>query len=173
MLQDYIESYALLADFGRNLLLKTNISQGLPLISEKAKELIAAHRCSIYIHDKVHDKLWTTLADGIEQIVIDAKVGIAGYTLKNKTHYVSHDPYNDDKFYKGIDNESGYITQNIASVPIFNSTRDVIGIMQLLNKKDGDFSDDDIRLMVFFAHYISGYLELAQLFEDHTPIMTL
>jgi GAF domain-containing protein len=135
------------------------------MIAGYVKDVIGADRCSIYIYDKRHEKLWTTLADGIERVVIDAGRGIVGATLQARKPLIVNDPYNDDRFYKEIDRQTGYITSNLASVPIFNSNREIIGVLQLLNK-EGDFDREDTRFMVFFAHYVSGYLELACLFNS-------
>jgi hypothetical protein len=41
----------------------------------------------------------------------------------------------------------------------------VIGVIQLLNKYNGDFDDKDEGIMSFFANYVSGTLELALLLE--------
>ncbi|MDY0122164.1 MAG: GAF domain-containing protein, partial [Sulfurimonas sp.] len=63
----YESTYKKLADFGRNLLSKTSLVDGLPLISKYAKEVIGADRCSIFINDLEKNELWTTLADGVEK----------------------------------------------------------------------------------------------------------
>ena len=62
------------------------------------------------------------------------------------------------------------MTKNIASIPIFDSNRQIIGVFQLLNK-EGGFDREDARFMIFFAHYISGYLELAILFDDEATLL--
>ncbi|MDX1295470.1 MAG: GAF domain-containing protein [Sulfurimonadaceae bacterium] len=158
--------YAKLANFGRELLDRVStLEQGLPMIADYAKEVITADRCSIYIYSPKTKMLWTTLADGIEKIMISADEGIAGSTLQEEKPVIVNNPYKDDRFLQKIDHQTGYITKNIASVPVFDSNRKVIGVLQLLNK-DGDFTEEDTRFMVFFAHYISGYLELATLFRE-------
>ena len=159
----YVNSYTKLANFGREMLQQTSLEQGLPMIGGYLKDVVQADRCSIFIHDRQGHKLWTTLADGIEHVVIDADQGIAGATLKERKPIISNDPYSDPRFYREVDEKSGYVTKNLASVPIFNSDRQIIGVLQLLNKEE-DFDREDTRFMVFFAHYISGYLELACLF---------
>jgi hypothetical protein len=37
--------------------------------------------------------------------------------------------------------------------------------MQLLNKAE-DFDNDDVKFMIFFAHYVSGFLELVHLYAQ-------
>jgi GAF domain-containing protein len=52
------------------------------------------------------------------------------------------------------------------TVPIFDSQRTVIGLFQLLNKEEGDFTDEDLKVLTFFANYISGTLELSFLMKE-------
>ncbi|MBU1993837.1 GAF domain-containing protein, partial [bacterium] len=68
---------------------------------------------------------------------------------------------------KTIDKKSGYVTKNIIAVPIFNSKREVMGIIQLLNKFRFDFDDADLETLTFFANYISGSLELVLMNENN------
>lgn len=160
-------SYKKLVDFGRTLLNRLSLEEGLPMISEYAKQITGAERCSIFIYNPKIKMLWTTLADGIEKIMIHKEDGIVGHTVKEKKPILVNDPYIDERFLPAIDNKTGFITKNIASIPIFDSNRHVIGVFQLLNKPSG-FTQEDTKSMIFFAHYISGYLELAILFEDDT-----
>jgi signal transduction protein with GAF and PtsI domain len=154
-----------LATFGRELLKFNSIEQGIPLISSYAKDLSGAQRCSIYIYNPKLKVLWTTLSDGVEKIMLSSEEGIAGQTVTQAKAIIENDPYSNPHFNQKIDRRTGFITQNIASLPIFDSSKKVIGVLQLLNK-EGGFNDDVIRLMVFFAHYISGYLELSTFFDE-------
>jgi len=163
-------SYTALADFGRALLKRPALSEGLPMISEYAKQVSKAERCSIFIYNPKIQMLWTTLADGIEKIMVHVNDGIVGHTVKEKKPILVNNPYEDERFFHAIDNKTGFVTENIASIPIFDSNRHVIGVFQLLNKPGG-FSTEDIKFMIFFAHYISGYLELAMLFDDQTTLL--
>ncbi len=155
--------YSKLADFGKELLNKKSLTEGLPLISTYAKKVIGADRCSIFIYDSAQDELWTTMADGIEKIVIPADKGIVGHTLEVKEPVIVFDAEADPLFLSDIDKASGYKTKNLITAPVFNSEREVIGVLQLLNKEAG-FDEDDVKFMKFFAHYISGFLELSTLY---------
>ncbi len=163
-------SYTALADFGRALLKRPALSEGLPMISEYAKQVSKAERCSIFIYNPKIQMLWTTLADGIEKIMVHVNDGIVGHTVKEGKPILVNNPYEDERFLHTIDNKTGFVTENIASIPIFDSNRRIIGVFQLLNKPGG-FSSEDIKFMIFFAHYISGYLELAMLFDDQTALL--
>lgn len=154
------EMYSKLAAFGRELLEKKSFSEGLPHIVSYAKEVLGADRCSVYIYEEDTDKLWTTHSDGVKKIVVPSGKGVVGYTLRVRKPVIVNDPYSDANFLPDVDKQTGYKTENMITAPIFNSHREIIGVLQLLNKDKGDFDSDDKRFIIFFAHYISGFLEL-------------
>jgi len=140
---------------------------GLPHISKYAKEIIGAERCSIFMYDSKKHELWTTLADGVEKIIVDSESGLVGETLKIKKPIVENNAYSNKYFLSNVDKETGYRTKSVITAPIFNSNREILGVLQLLNK-DGGFDNEDAKFMIFFSHYISGFLELINLYE-HNP----
>ena len=77
-----------------------------------------------------------------------------------------NNPYEDSRFLPHIDKKSGYETKNILTVPIFNSKREVLGVVQLLNKETGEFNAEDLETITFFANYVSGNLELALMMDE-------
>ena len=154
--------YSKLADFGRELLYKTSLIDGLPHISKYAKDVIGADRCSIFINDIEKNELWTTIADGVDKIIIPHGKGIVGQTIEEGKPILVNDVYSHSQFMSDVDEETGYKTQSIVAAPIFNSDREIVGVLELLNK-EGGFDDADVKFMIFFAHYISGFVELALL----------
>jgi len=154
-----------IATFGKKLMTIESMESVLELIADEAKSLVGAQRCSIFIVDEEDKILWTKLSDGIGRIVIGLDSGIVGATYYEKKPQVVNQPYDDERFLSSIDKKSGFKTKNIITVPIFNSKRDVMGIIQLLNKSRFDFDDADLELLTFFANYVSGSLELAILSE--------
>jgi GAF domain-containing protein len=129
-----------------------------------------AQRASIFVRNLTNHTLWTTLADGIETITLHENDGIAGLTLKEGKPLLINEPYKNEHFLSLVDNKSGFVTQNIASIPIFNSGRKIIGVFQLLNK-EGGFTAEDSKFMIFFAHYISTYLELALSYDNQGTLL--
>jgi len=154
-----------IADFGKELMALTDMEEALELISKEAKLLVNADRCSIFIVDHEDNMLWTKISDGIGRIVISLDAGIVGDTYAKKEPQMVNNPYEDERFLPSIDKKSGYTTKNILTVPIFNSKREVMGVIQLLNKSRGDFDESDLETLTFFANYVSGSLELVLLNE--------
>ena len=154
-----------IADFGRELMSLDSMENVIELIGAEAKRLVNAERCSIFIVDNESHMLWTKLSDGIGRIVIGLDSGIVGDTYAKKEPQVVNTPYDDARFLPHIDKKSGYVTRNMITVPIFNSGREVMGIIQLLNKSRFDFDSGDLETLTFFANYISGSLELVLMNE--------
>jgi len=151
--------YQQLSNFGKSLLDKTSLMEGLPFISQKVKDIIGAERCSIFIYNVYDNELWTTLADGVEKIIVPFDVGIVGQTIRIRKPIIENDAYDNPNFLSEIDMRTGYYTQNLLTAPIFNSQREIVGVLQLLNK-EGGFDKQDVEFITFFAHYVSGFIEL-------------
>ncbi|MDF1878161.1 GAF domain-containing protein [Sulfurimonas sp. SAG-AH-194-C20] len=161
-----MKSFNEIAEFGKKLASLSNMDNALELIGEEAKRLSNSERCSIFIVDDEDNMLWTKLNNGIGRIVIGLDSGIVGDTYTKKEGQIVNNPYEDSRFLPSIDKKSGFITKNMLSVPIFNSKREVMGVMQLLNKSRFDFDDKDLEILTFLANYISGSLELV-LMQDN------
>jgi len=162
-----IEIYQRIAIFGKRLAQYESIENTLPEISEEAKAIINAERCSIFMVDRTTNMLWSKLSDGVGKIVLGMDTGIVGETVKTKLPILVNNPYEDSRFSSKIDTKSGFITRNILAVPILNSKQEVIGVIQMLNKYNGDFTYEDEGIMNFFSNYVSGTLELALLMEEN------
>jgi len=161
-----VKTFNEIADFGKELASLDNMDNTLSLIGEEAKRLSNSERCSIFIVDDEDHMLWTKLNNGIGRIVIGLDSGIVGDTYVKKVGQLVNNPYEDSRFLPGIDKKSGFITRNMLTVPIFSSKREVMGVMQVLNKLESDFDEKDLDILTFLANYISGSLELALMLDS-------
>lgn len=152
-------TYQELIDFGHTLLVTSNLEEGLPLISDYLRRITGAMRCSIFIYNKEKDLLWTVLATGIEKIHISANQGIVGYVFKTQEVVIENDVENNPHFLKSIDKESGYKTVNMLACPIYNARKELIGVLQLINKLE-EFKEDDLQFLKLFTNFISSFIEL-------------
>ncbi|MFT5660584.1 MAG: signal transduction protein with GAF and PtsI domain [Sulfurimonas sp.] len=155
---------AKLVEFGNQILYKKSLPEGLPLISSYAKDIIGADRCSMFIYNPQNAELWTTLADGVERIVIPADKGIVGKTLSTKEPIIENNVYSNTVFLVDIDEMTGYRTHNIITAPLFNNNKEIVGVLELLNK-DGGFDNDDLKYMKFFSRNLSDFIDLINLYE--------
>jgi len=153
-------SFQNLIDLGESLLNKHQFEKGLSQISTHITAFTGAERCSIFIYEKEHDELWTILSTGIEKIHIPSEKGIVGYVFRTKDSIIENSVNQNDHFLSDIDKESGYTTHNIIACPIFNFRKEIIGVLELLNKENG-FDENDLDFLNLFANYLGSIMELA------------
>jgi transcriptional regulator with GAF, ATPase, and Fis domain len=69
------------------------------------------------------------------------------------------DAYKSPLFYPSIDSTTGYHTRNVLSVPLRNPKQEVIGVFQVLNKRDGRFTTEDEHFVLALANQAAVALE--------------
>ena len=135
-----------LSEIARTVNAQANLDKLLITIAEQTKMVLNADRCSVFLLDKEKNELWSKVALGIdesEEIRFSADKGFAGYAVRTGETIRIQDAYNDDRFNKEIDKHTGYRTYNLLCMPMRNIKFEIIGAFQVLNKKDGDFTDAD------------------------------
>lgn len=148
-----------LKEFGLKLLEYDSFDAGLTYISSVAKEIIQAQRCSLFIYNVIEDRLWTPIADGREQIEIPYDLGIVGQTIRVNRPILENEPYGNVNFLADVDIRSGYYTQNLLTSPIRNDKKEVVGVIQLLNKEDG-FRNQDMETLLEMTLFINRFFAL-------------
>ena len=91
--------------------------------------------------------------------------GVAGWVAENGQTVNVHDAYQDDRFYQGVDNVSGFVTRSILCVPL-TVEDEVIGILEALNKRTGHFTKADQRLLLALGASAAIAIEKANLHAD-------
>ncbi len=139
-----------LSEIARTVNAQGNLDKLLITIAEQIKLVLNADRCSVFLYDKEKNELWSRIALGMdsEEIRFSADKGFAGYSVKTGEIIRIKDAYNDSRFNKDIDKHTGYKTYNLLCMPMRNIKYEIIGVFQVLNKKDGDFTDDDENILL-------------------------
>jgi len=60
---------------------------------------------------------------------------------------VINDAYDDSRFFRGVDDMTGFRTRNLICTPMIDDNGKCLGTIQSLNKKSGDFTTDDLELL--------------------------
>ena len=90
--------------------------------------------------------------------------GIAGQVASTGKPLRVPDAYDDPRFNSSVDKLTGYRTKSILCMPIFIRST-VIGVVQMVNKKTGDFNRDDEEAFETFAVYCGLALHHAKLYD--------
>lgn len=140
------------------------IERVVPLIS---KSLHAA-RSTLFLLDTDTGGLWSMVAEGETRrtIRLSPGQGLAGWVAAHQEPLRVDDAYEDDRFNPEVDAKTGFRTHSVAAVPVRNGKRDLLGVIQVLNKQDGPFVEDDLRLLDAIATQTAYAIENAQLAEE-------
>ncbi len=169
---DYKNKLDIILDFARLISEETNLDYLLDEVCDFSKNLINAQRASLYIYEESTNELWTKVAKGVsKEIRFDASKGIAGYAATKKEAQIVLDPYNDRRFNRNIDKETGFITEQIIAIPLLDSHKNCVGVLQVLNKNSGKFSESDLQYLSIIATYTSMVIKNALLIELETTLM--
>jgi len=141
-----------LSKIARSVNAEANLDKLLMTIAEQTKLVLNADRCSVFLYDKEKNELWSKIALGLdsEEIRFSADKGFAGYVVQTGETIRIQDAYKDKRFNKEVDKHTGYKTHNLLCMPMRNIKLEIIGVFQVLNKKNGEFteSDEDVLLAI-------------------------
>ncbi|TPX56453.1 hypothetical protein PhCBS80983_g04533 [Powellomyces hirtus] len=131
-------------------------------IMKTVQELLSAERASLFIVDEEKQELWTTVAQGTQEIRVPLNKGIAGYVATSAKTLNIPNAYKDPRFNREIDNKTGFRTRNILCMPMRNAQGRVIGVTQIINKlpaPNTPFGKDDELLLASFSTLAGGMLD--------------
>ena len=138
----------------------------IQLIIEQASEITKSDRSSFFLFDEEEELLWTIYGEGLGSKIIKTKKGLASFVAKTKRPLIENNPYDNPNFDQTVDATMGYLTKSIVSVPVFNASGKLLGVIQSINKKDGLFSNKDLFILNGFASQISIAIQNSTLFEE-------
>lgn len=134
-------------EIGRALSSEKDLDTLLNLILTYARELTNADGASIYTLDasgKLYFRLWqnfSTTARSSAQKTLVGEYSIAGYIARTGEVINVDDAYEIPetapyRFSRAVDSSIGYRTRSMLTVPLKNKSDEVVGVLQLINRKD-------------------------------------
>jgi HD-GYP domain-containing protein (c-di-GMP phosphodiesterase class II) len=167
-LQSRLEKLYRCLEIGRAINSETDLDRLLQLVMEETTNLMEADRSSLFLVDRERGELWSKVAQGLEsrEIRIPLDKGIAGHVATTGEVVNIADAYQDPRFNPEVDRKTGYRTRSILCLPVYNHSREIMGVIQVLNKKDGSFSQEDERLLSCLADQVAVAVEDAFLVRE-------
>jgi GAF domain-containing protein len=139
------------------------------LVVQKLNEYFRVERGALLLKDEATDELIfvMTLENEVEKLHgqrVPPGLGIVGHVAQSKQIYIANDIRNDLLHYRRIDEQFGHTSETILCAPMVvkGST---IGVIELINKLDGVFTEEDGRRLQAAADIIGMAIENARLFE--------
>ncbi len=129
--------------------------------------VLQAERSSIFLLDEESKELQSVVAQETDQIRFQRQKGIAGRVLATGLPMLIPDAYADPRFNPEIDRITGFRTRSILAVPMKGHSGSVLGVAQVLNRKDGNpFDEEDLALLEALAAIAAVAIETVQLYEE-------
>jgi serine phosphatase RsbU (regulator of sigma subunit) len=160
-----------LLDVSKAISREAHLDDLLQVIMAKATEVIDADRSSLFLYDESKNELWSKIAQKlgkIKEIRFPVGVGIAGEVAKSRKVINIKDAYTDPRFNPDFDKKTGYRTTSILCLPMISIDGNLVGVIQVLNKKGGGaFDKRDESLLEALGAHAAVALERARLTEAY------
>ena len=158
----------ILLNLSREVATKETLDDVLTTLVEISNSEIGGERGSLFLNDPKTGELYSRIQQGNNhrEIRILNNSGIAGYVFNQGKGAIIEDPYNHEYFNSSVDAHTGYLTKNILCAPVKTVKGQVIGVAQILNKKAGFFTKEDLRLLEAMTTQAAIALQTAQMIEQ-------
>ncbi len=157
-----------LVQLATELAAATDLDALLATITQGLTTLLSATRTTLYVYDAKAGEIVTRVADRLEirEIRLPLGKGIAGEVAR--TRQLLHVPDVKESIYFApeFDKKTGFITRSILASPMLNMRKDLVGVVEVLNKRAGTFTEEDEELLRLFAGYAGAAIEAAVLEQE-------
>ncbi len=161
------EKLGAILEVAKALTVQRDLDRLLTLILEAATRVVDADWSSIFLVDRERQELWTRVAQGTSEIRIPWGTGIAGHVARTGETVHIRDAYADPRFNRSIDLSTGYVTRTMLCVPMRTASgASVAGVLEALNKSDGDFTAEDEELLLALGGQAAAAVENVMLHEE-------
>src|SRR5262249_52784984 len=157
---------SLLVDLASLLAREVDFDQLLGTACERLARALRADRATIWLVDAERGDLVTRVAllPELPTLRQPLERGIAGYVARTGEVVRVEDASRDTRFDPSVDKVTGYTTRSMLVAPIREDARAPIrGVVQLLNRREGTFDDEDDRYLVALTTQLARALALTTL----------
>ena len=159
----------------QDLALEADIDRVLARIVETATAMLDAERATLYVIDTAKNELWSRVLTqqsepGVNEIreirlPLDGR-GLASEVARSGLILRIESPYDDPRFDPSTDQRTGFRTRSMLVAPIHARDRRRLGVIQVMNKRDGQFGATDEEFIQALAGAAGVALEYVQLSEQ-------
>jgi len=145
-----------------------DLGELINIILQLATRQTGADRGTVFLVDHERREIWSLVGIGLEQqeIRIPADRGIAGWVASSGETVNLRDAYADSRFEPDVDRRLGYRTGALLCLPIRGKDGEIVGVLQLLNKREGQFTTQDESFLRALSDHVALALENARLHRE-------
>ena len=135
-------------------------------VVDAARRVLDADRGTVFLYDENSDELVVRVATDLGTIRIPANKGIVGESAMSRKLINVPDCYADDRFNRAIDKQTGYRSRCMLTIPLIGFEDTLVGVLQILNKNEGTFDDQDEFVATALAAQAAVVLHRAKLIQS-------
>ena len=161
----------MLQALAQDLVSELDIGGLLKRILRSAIQAVEGTAGSLLLLDRGHQELVFAVVEGgggaaLEGKRMAADQGLAGWVLTHNEPLIVSDAQEDARFFHQIPESVDYKVTSLLCVPLIVKG-ERIGVVQVLNKADGElFDDQDLNILTLFAAQSAVAIENARLYHD-------
>ena len=154
-------------------------------ITVRAKELLNAERCTLFLLDNSGTELWSYVTDASKKsneksadtvIRVPLGQGIAGTVASTGEPFIVKDAYLDPVFDASMDKATGFRTRAVMCYPIIGDAGHVMGVLQMINKNEkvdeaAFFNEEDEELLQALCSHVGVTLTNSKLFDKISVLL--
>lgn len=143
----------LLLKVNNDMAVTDSLDSALETLVNITTTTLGVERGTIFLNDEKTGELYSRVIQGsfMREIRIMNTKGIAGWVFTHEEGVIVPDAYRDKRFYKNVDLRTGFRTKSILCAPLRDAAGRKIGVSQLLNKKSGPFTEQDLELLMLIT----------------------
>ncbi|HMQ51586.1 MAG TPA: GAF domain-containing sensor histidine kinase [Anaerolineae bacterium] len=163
------DEMAFLYNVARTLSSSLHLDRVLTKMMEQVEEMLDVEAGSLLLTDADTGDLVFQIAlgekaDQVKPFRVPKGQGIVGQVAESGKPLLVSDAGKDNRHFKAVDETTQFVTRNILCVPLLRQDQ-VIGVLEVLNKKVGEFTENDANLLSSIASYAAIAIENARLYE--------
>ena len=143
-----------------------DLGEMLQEVVDAARSVLSAERGTVFLYEKATHELVSKIATGAQELRLSADLGIVGEAARTRNVINVPDCYADSRFNPAVDKLTGYRTRCLMTVPLIGHDDSLEGVLQVLNKHDGVFTEDDEQVATALAAQCAVALQRTRLLED-------
>ncbi|MEM8700165.1 MAG: GAF domain-containing protein, partial [Pseudomonadota bacterium] len=164
----------MLLDVSRQVAAMDTLDAVLDKLVSVAVQETGAERGSLFLRDDQTGELYSRVAQGVRtrEIRLLANEGLAGAVYRSGQGEIIADAYSDSRFNPKVDEETGFKTTSMLVTPLRNAKGRIIGVTQILNKRGGVFTENDVAIVEGVTTQCAITLESIQMVEHIETVQT-
>lgn len=162
------ERFRALIEVGNGLSLARDVDTLLTAVMDRLTALLGAEAATLYMHDRDRRELWSRVMRGssVKEIHLADSLGIAGHVFTHGRTLMLGDAYEDPRFNPEVDRQSGFKTRSIIATPLRHVSGRVLGVLQVLDRRENLFGSDDRALVEGIALQVAAVLDNVLLVDE-------